>query len=190
MANQRCSLYLPLTSRLPPVYLPSIGVGQFLDPHFWTPFLDPVLDPIFGAKGRPGSSKTKQILCTVVNFYDFATFSSNHFWTSFWTPFWTPFWERFGPQDRRIRPWKPPLSRPTGLRSSKRPPRGLQGLPGTPSGPPGTSLRDPRTSKRTPRTPPRDRPEASQEPLVPHPQEPLAQHSQARRNARERLNLT
>ena len=103
-------------------------------------------------------------------------------------PFWTPFWERFGPQDRRIRPWKPPLSRPTGLRSSKKPPRGLQGLPGTPSGPPGTSLRDPRTSKRTPRTPPRDRPEASQEPLVPHPQEPLAQHSQARRNARERLN--
>ena len=41
-------------------------------------------------------------------------------------------------QERPISPWKPPLSRPSIFKSSKRRPRGPQGLLGTPPSLPGT----------------------------------------------------
>ena len=75
-----------------------------------------------------------------------------------WAAFWRPISFQNGPRElqeasrsvprgfheRPISPWKPPLSRPSIFESSKRPPRGLQGLPGTP---PGLKM-DLRTARR------------------------------------------
>ena len=70
-----------------------------------------------------------------------------------------------GFQWRPISPWKPPLSRSGVLKSSKKTPRGLQGLPGTPPGLPGTPPKPlpetPKMLNMDPRRVPRDLPEAS-----------------------------
>ena len=106
-------------------------------------------------------------------------------------------------QERSISPWKPPLSRPDGLSSSKRPPRDLQNFPDTspalPGTPPGRPREAPTTLKIKPG--PSKRPPKGlfiQATLDPSSQatfldvlwpRALGPISQARRNARERLNL-
>jgi hypothetical protein len=48
---------------------------------------EPILDPFLTPKSEPGTSKIKEILCTVVKNQGFAIFSSTRFRTSIWDPF-------------------------------------------------------------------------------------------------------
>ena len=100
--------------------------------------------PTLGSKKRAGTSKIKDILCTVYKFYDFTIFSLDHFRTSIWdllglhfgamlAPSWpnlTPSWLQVGSKSasrgfRRVPRGFPAAPRGSKKRS-KRPPGDLQ----------------------------------------------------------------
>ena len=106
---------------------------------------EPVLDPFFAPKSEPGTSKIKQILCTVVKNQGFAIFSPSRLRTSIWDPFGFFFGTHLAPKivETSLQgPLGPAKSRfrlvlfgPEGFQErSKRPPRDLQAAKTAPRG--------------------------------------------------------